>query len=75
MSWGSDIRATPPCDRISEGTRSRAMTAQAPASSAIRAWAGLTTSMMTPPRSIWARPTLTENGEDLLVVSYMAPLP
>jgi Tfp pilus assembly protein PilX len=36
--WGSLILATPPCDRMSAGTRSRAMTAQAPASSAIRAW-------------------------------------
>ena len=41
ISWiiaGSDMRATPPWARISAGTRSRAMTAQAPASSAIRAW-------------------------------------
>ncbi len=36
---GSDIRATPPCARMSAGTRSSAMTAQAPASSAIRAYA------------------------------------
>lgn len=34
---GSDIRATPPSTRISAGTRSRAMTAAAPASSAMRA--------------------------------------
>ena len=34
---GSDIRATPPCARISAGTRSKAMTATAPASSAMRA--------------------------------------
>uniref|UniRef100_J3MHX3 Uncharacterized protein n=1 Tax=Oryza brachyantha TaxID=4533 RepID=J3MHX3_ORYBR len=51
--------------RMSAGTRSRAMTAQAPASSAMRAWSGVTTSMMTPPRSIWARPTLTEKVADL----------
>ena len=35
---GSDIRATPPSRRMSAGTRSRAITATAPASSAIRAW-------------------------------------
>jgi hypothetical protein len=34
---GSLMRATPPWDRMSAGTRSRAMTADAPASSAIRA--------------------------------------
>ena len=33
------IRATPPSERISAGTRSSAMTAHAPASSAIRALA------------------------------------
>ncbi|PON62978.1 hypothetical protein PanWU01x14_134250 [Parasponia andersonii] len=74
MSWGSLIRATPPWARMSAGTRSRAMTAHAPASSAIRACSAFTTSMMTPPRSIWARPTFTENG-DFLAVSYMAPFP
>jgi hypothetical protein len=35
---GSLMRATPPSRRMSAGTRSRAMTAQAPASSAIRAY-------------------------------------
>jgi hypothetical protein len=34
---GSDMRATPPWARISAGTRSNAITAHAPASSAIRA--------------------------------------
>ena len=34
---GSAMRATPPAARISAGTRSSAMTAQAPASSAILA--------------------------------------
>ena len=34
---GSLMRATPPSRRMSEGTRSRAMTAVAPASSAILA--------------------------------------
>ncbi len=55
---GSLIRATPPEARMSAGTRSSAMTATAPASSAIFAWSGVTTSMMTPPLSIWARPFL-----------------
>src|SRR5713226_9337084 len=52
MSSGSLIRATPPCARISAGTRSNAMTAEAPASSAIRACSALTTSQITPPLSI-----------------------
>ena len=56
---GSDMRATPPCTRMSAGTRSSAMTAHAPASSAIRACSGVVTSMMTPPLSISARPLLT----------------
>lgn len=75
---GSDIRATPPWALISAGTLSRAMTADAPASSAIRACMAcqkglgisrrmdmptcstLTTSMITPPLSIRAKPALTE---------------
>src|SRR5207244_7264175 len=52
-------RATPPSRRMSAGTRSSAMTAQAPASSAIRACSALVTSMITPPLSISARPLLT----------------
>src|ERR1019366_2902338 len=56
---GSLIRATPPCLRMSAGTRSSAMTATAPASSAILAWSAVTTSMMTPPLSISAIPRLT----------------
>lgn len=82
---GSLMRATPPWDRMSAGTRSRAMTADAPASSAIRAcgetlvsnWSrypkhrvvslektkltcsALTTSIMTPPFNMRARPALT----------------
>src|SRR4051795_1105969 len=55
---GSDMRATPPAARMSDGTRSSAITATAPASSAILAWSGVTTSMITPPLSIWARPFL-----------------
>ena len=56
---GSLIRATPPCTRMSAGTRSSAITATAPASSAILAWSGVTTSMMTPPLSMSAMPRLT----------------
>src|SRR6266571_8580726 len=56
---GSDIRATPPSRRMSAGTRSSAITATAPASSAILAWSGVTTSMITPPLSISAMPRLT----------------
>ncbi len=53
------MRATPPSRRMSAGTRSSAMTAHAPASSAIRACSAFVTSMMTPPLSISARPLLT----------------
>src|SRR4051794_20608822 len=56
---GSLIRETPPWARMSAGTRSSAMTATAPASSAMRACAGVTTSMITPPLSISAMPRLT----------------
>ncbi|CAM5230127.1 hypothetical protein SVIOM74S_07044 [Streptomyces violarus] len=56
---GSDMRATPPSLRMSAGTRSRAMTATAPASSAIFACSGVTTSMMTPPLSCSAIPRFT----------------
>src|ERR1700710_1351781 len=56
---GSLIRATPPWARMSAGTRSRAITATAPASSAIFAWSGVTTSMITPPLSISAMPRFT----------------
>lgn len=59
IMFGSDIRATPPSLRMSAGTRSRAMTATAPASSAIFACSALTTSMITPPLSCSAMPRLT----------------
>src|SRR4051794_11838474 len=52
------MRATPPSRRMSAGTRSSAMTEHAPASSAIFACSALTTSMITPPLSISARPLL-----------------
>ena len=58
---GSLMRATPPSRRMSAGTRSSAITAAAPASSAIFACSASTTSMMTPPLSISARPALTRN--------------
>src|SRR5215208_870765 len=56
---GSLIRDTPPWVRMSAGTRSSAMTATAPAPSAMRACSGVTTSMITPPLSISAMPRLT----------------
>src|SRR5918999_23773 len=68
MSRGSLMRATPPNLRISEGTRSSAITATAPASSAMRAWSAVTTSMITPPESIRARPTFVAQVLVSLVV-------
>ena len=65
---GSDMRATPPAARMSAGTRSSAITATAPASSAILACSGVTTSMMTPPLSIWARPFLVAQVEVSVMV-------
>src|SRR5690348_17870205 len=63
MIWsimsGSDMRDTPPWARMSAGTRSSAITAEAPASSAMRACSALTTSMMTPPLSISGKLRLT----------------
>ena len=59
-----DMRATPPSRRMSAGTRSSAMTAAAPASSAIFACSASTTSMMTPPLSISARPTFTRKASE-----------
>src|SRR5882757_1598550 len=54
--FGEAIRATPPSARICAGTRSRAITATAPAFSAMAACSALVTSMITPPFSISARP-------------------
>src|SRR5919197_3860374 len=56
---GSAMRATPPSARMSAGTRSSAITATAPASSAMLACSAVVTSMITPPLSISARPDLT----------------
>ncbi len=53
------MRATPPSRRMSAGTRSSAITATAPASSAMRACSASTTSMITPPLSISASPVLS----------------
>ena len=53
------MRATPPSLRMSAGTRSSAMTATAPASWAILACSAVVTSMITPPFSISAKPTLS----------------
>ena len=64
------MRATPPSLRISEGTRSSAITAQAPAFSAIRACSTLVTSMMTPPFSISAKPTFKRNSSERYMSSY-----
>src|SRR6516165_2067748 len=66
---GSDMRATPPWTRMSAGTRSSAITAHAPAASAIRACSASTTSMITPPLSISARPVFTR------IVPYSAMTP
>src|SRR5208283_3675173 len=62
---GRAMRATPPSARIMAGTRSRAITAQAPAFSAITACSALVTSMMTPPLSISARPTLRRKDSSM----------
>jgi hypothetical protein len=67
---GSDMRATPPEARMSDGTRSSAITATAPASSAMTACPGVTTSMMTPPLSIWARPFLVAQVEVSVMVIW-----
>src|SRR5215212_7144909 len=67
---GSDMRATPPSRRMSAGTRSSAITATAPESSAIFACSASTTSMITPPFSISARPLLTR----IVPLSCMAPM-
>ena len=64
--------AAPPSERMSAGMRSSAMTATAPASSAMRACSGVTTSMITPPLSILAMPCFTLA---VPVVVFFAPLP
>ena len=49
------MRETPPAALMSAGMRSSAITAHAPAASAIFACSGVVTSMITPPLSICAR--------------------
>src|SRR5215472_13747889 len=56
------MRATPPSLRMSDGTRSSAITAHAPAFSAIFACSAFVTSIITPPLSISARPTFTPHS-------------
>src|SRR5208282_509902 len=56
ITFGEAMRATPPSARICAGTRSSAITATAPARSAISACFAVVTSMITPPFSISARP-------------------
>src|SRR5271165_3004276 len=63
---GEAIRATPPSARICAGTRSRAITATAPAFSAMDACSALVTSMTTPPLSISARPVFRRRLVGLL---------
>src|SRR5207237_758661 len=62
--FGEAILATPPSARIIAGTRSSAITAAAPASSATRACAALMTSMITPPFSISAKPVFSRSSPD-----------
>src|SRR5215475_78615 len=65
------MRATPPSLRMSDGTRSSAITATAPASSAIFACSALVTSMMTPPFSISANLTFNRGVPiSMLVPSF-----
>ncbi len=66
---GSLMRETPPWARMSAGTRSSAITATAPASSAIFACSAVTTSMITPPLSISAMPRFTRDVPVCGVVS------
>ena len=63
------MRAIPPSTRISAGIRSKAITATAPASSAILACLAFVTSMITPPFSISARPTFT-SYDPLLIYQF-----
>jgi hypothetical protein len=60
---------------MSAGTRSSAITATAPASSAIFACSGVTTSMITPPLSISAIPRLTRVVPVVLSCSGVSAMP
>src|SRR5919109_2307057 len=61
-----------PSTRMSAGTRSSAMTATAPASSAIAACSAVVTSMITPPFSISARPPLTRIVPSSAITAMLA---
>ena len=63
MRLGLAMRATPPSARIMAGTRSRAITATAPACSAIFACSTFITSIITPPLSISARPVFSRSPD------------
>src|SRR5712692_9808835 len=71
---GEAMRATPPSARICAGTRSSAITATAPAFSAITACSALVTSMMTPPFSISASPVFKRRLVELPLVCDISPL-
>ena len=60
---------------MSAGTRSRAITAAAPASSAIFACSGVVTSMITPPFSISASPTFSSKASAPVRPAPFPPLP
>ena len=60
------MRATPPSARIIAGTRSSAITATAPACSAITACSTSITSMITPPFRFSASPVFTRNVFNVL---------
>src|SRR5579883_3060781 len=68
------MRATPPSLRISLGTRSNAITAHAPAASAIFACSTLVTSMMTPPLSISASPVFSLKSSVKYMFLFSFPL-
>lgn len=59
------IRATPPWARMSAGTRSRAMTAEAPASSAIRAYTHCQLSIPSHQQARMAQSSITNRKREL----------
>mmetsp|Transcript_42085 Transcript_42085/g.132882 ORF Transcript_42085/g.132882 Transcript_42085/m.132882 type:complete len:308 (-) Transcript_42085:44-967(-) len=71
---GSDIRATPFENRMSAGILSSAITATAPASSAILACSAFMTSMMTPPLSMAARPFFTRPVPSVTSLTTSTPV-
>ena len=73
--FGAAMRATPPSARICAGTRSRAMTATAPARSAITACSAVVTSMITPPLSISAKPVFKRIASSFMGVKLRRKWP